>query len=82
MEALDSENSGMLTSRPIIYKGLSERQVEVLKWSAEGKTAAEVGIILGLKQRTVNFHVGVAIRKIGVSNKIQAVVKAALSGAF
>jgi DNA-binding CsgD family transcriptional regulator len=54
----------------------------VLKWSAQGKTAAEVAIILDLKPRTINFHIGSAIRKIGVTNKTSAVVKAALSGAF
>jgi LuxR family transcriptional regulator len=64
------------------YKGLTIREVEVLKWSAKGKTAAEVAMILDLKQRTVNFHIGSAIRKIGVSNKTSAVVQAALSGVF
>jgi LuxR family transcriptional regulator len=66
----------------LIYKGLTLREVEVLKWSAEGKTAAEVAVILDLKTRTVNFHIGSAIRKIGVSNKTSAVVQAALSGVF
>jgi len=64
------------------YKGLTLREVEVLKWSAEGKTAAEVAIILDLKKRTVNFHIGNAMRKIGVRNKISAVVHAALQGLF
>lgn len=64
------------------YKGLTLREVEVLKWSAEGKTAAEVAIILDLKIRTVNFHIGSAKRKIGVTNKTSAVVHAALQGLF
>lgn len=62
------------------FKGLTLREVEVLRWSAEGKTAAEVAVILDLKLRTVNFHIGSAIRKIGASNKISAVVQASRSG--
>jgi LuxR family transcriptional regulator len=62
--------------------GLTGREVEILKWCAAGKTAEEIGTILNLKSRTVNFHVGKAIHKMGVSNKTAAAVQAALSGAF
>ncbi|MFK3974467.1 helix-turn-helix transcriptional regulator [Pseudomonas sp. NPDC087358] len=78
MEHLDLE----LNAENLSYKGLTSREVEVLKWSAEGKTAAEVAMILDLKSRTVNFHIGSAIRKIGVNNKTSAVVQAALQGLF
>jgi LuxR family transcriptional regulator, quorum-sensing system regulator SolR len=30
----------------------------VLRWSAEGKTAEDIGHILHLTERTVNFHIG------------------------
>lgn len=82
MEILDLGENRATGAHPLIYKGLTVREVEVLKWSAQGKTAAEVAIILDLKPRTINFHIGSAIRKIGVTNKTSAVVKAALSGAF
>ncbi|MEQ7921055.1 helix-turn-helix transcriptional regulator [Xanthomonas sp. WHRI 1810A] len=62
--------------------GLTHREVEILKWCAAGKTAAEIGTILNLKCRTVNFHVGRAVHKMGVSNKTAAAVQAALSGIF
>lgn len=62
--------------------GLTRREVEILKWCAAGKTASEIGTILNLKSRTVNFHIGRAIQKMGVSNKTAAAVQAALSGAF
>lgn len=65
-----------------ISLALTCREVEVLKWSAAGKTAEEIGTILNLKSRTVNFHVGRAIHKMGVSNKTAAAVQAALSGVF
>ncbi|WP_256658799.1 helix-turn-helix transcriptional regulator [Pseudomonas sp. LP_7_YM] len=67
---------------PLIHSGLTFREIEVLKWSAEGKTAAEVAMILNVKLRTVNFHIGSAIRKMGVTNKTSAVVQAALHGVF
>jgi len=56
---------------------LSPREIEVLRWSAEGKTASEVGKILCLSERTVNFHVNSCMRKLNVTNKISAVAKAA-----
>ncbi|RON56026.1 autoinducer binding domain-containing protein [Pseudomonas frederiksbergensis] len=59
---------------------LSPREVEVLKLSADGKTAYEIARILSLSERTVNFHVHRAIEKLGVCNKIAAVIKAARVG--
>jgi LuxR family transcriptional regulator len=59
---------------------LSTREIEVLKWSAEGKTASDIATILNLAERTVNFHVSSAIKKLGVNNKISAVVQASLKG--
>jgi LuxR family transcriptional regulator len=73
---LDTPISGNLSI------GLTCREVEILRWCAAGKTAEEIGTILNLKSRTVNFHVGKAIHKMGVSNKTAAAVQAALSGAF
>ncbi|MGI3746753.1 MAG: helix-turn-helix transcriptional regulator [Janthinobacterium lividum] len=62
------------------YKGLTIREVEVLKWCATGKTAAEVALILDVTARTVNFHIGKAIHKIGACNKMSAVVQATKDG--
>lgn len=64
------------------HQPLTTREIEILKWSAEGKTAADIAIILSMKERTVHFHVANAIQKMGASNKISAVVQAALSGMF
>ena len=59
---------------------LSARESEVLKWTAEGKTAFDIGMILSLTTRTVNFHISSAIRKMGANNKTSAVVIATKSG--
>ncbi|WP_426105911.1 helix-turn-helix transcriptional regulator [Pseudomonas sp. TWR1-1-3] len=59
---------------------LSCRELEILKWTAEGKIASDIGMILGLSTRTVNFHISSAMKKLGANNKTSAVVMAAKSG--
>ncbi|MGG1945977.1 helix-turn-helix transcriptional regulator [Trinickia sp. NRRL B-1857] len=59
---------------------LSNRECEVLRWAAEGKTSYEIGMILGLTERTINFHIARSIVKLGASNKTNAVVKAMQRG--
>ncbi len=59
---------------------LSLRELEMLKWTADGKTAEEIALILGITTRTVNFHISQAMRKLEVVNKTAATVKAALLG--
>lgn len=59
---------------------LSLRELEMLKWTADGKTAEEIALILGITTRTVNFHISQAMRKLDVVNKTAATVKAALLG--
>lgn len=59
---------------------LTSREVEVLKWTAEGKTAQEIGDILAVSVPTVNFHVKNAVAKLQVANKTAAVVRALVLG--
>jgi LuxR family transcriptional regulator len=59
---------------------LTPREVDVLKLAADGKTAYESARILNLSARTINFHVQEAIRKLGVNNKISAVIVAVKAG--
>jgi DNA-binding response OmpR family regulator len=56
---------------------LSDREIESLTWSARGKTSAEIGQILGMAKRTVDFHIDNARHKLGVATRIEAVTKAA-----
>ena len=56
---------------------LSQREAEALTWAARGKTSAEIGQILGLTKRTVDFHIDNARIKFGVATRIQAVIRAA-----
>ena len=55
---------------------LTPREAEALRWTMEGKTAWEVGAMMGITERTANLHVGSATHKLGCANKHQAVLKA------
>jgi LuxR family quorum-sensing system transcriptional regulator SolR len=59
---------------------MTAREKEVLRWTAEGKTAYEIGQILAVSERTVNFHINNVVSKLDASNKTQAAVKAATLG--
>ena len=55
---------------------LTPRELEALRWTMEGKTAWELGRILGISEQTAVRHVHNASRKLGCVNKHQAVLKA------
>ncbi len=71
---------------PTLDKGhlpkLTKREMDVLSWTAQGKTAWEVSVILGMSEKTVNFHLGNTMRKLGVNSKHQAVLKCVAAGAL
>lgn len=56
------------------YPPLSKRELEVMKWSSEGKIAEDVAKILSLSTSTVNFHIRSVIAKTNTSNKVAAIV--------
>jgi LuxR family quorum-sensing system transcriptional regulator SolR len=59
---------------------LSTRETTVIRWTAVGKTSAEISVIMGLSVRTVTFHIGNVVKKLNVSNKTAAAVRAAVLG--
>jgi len=59
---------------------LTGREIEVLKWTADGKSAADISCILHLSIDTVNFHIKNAVAKLQTSNKTAAVVRAMVLG--
>nr|WP_202987331.1 LuxR family transcriptional regulator [Mixta mediterraneensis] len=52
---------------------LSPRERQILKWVSAGKTYAEVSVILSIAERTVKFHMGNVMKKLGVYNARHAV---------
>jgi DNA-binding NarL/FixJ family response regulator len=67
-------------SRPQSDYHLTDREREVLAWVGRGKTSSEIAIILGLRERTVNFHCDRAMKRLDVTNRTQAVAKAIANG--
>jgi LuxR family transcriptional regulator, activator of conjugal transfer of Ti plasmids len=59
---------------------LTAREIECLHWVLEGKTNWEIGVLTGVTARTVQFHLGNAARKLDVTNRVQAAVKALVRG--
>ena len=59
---------------------LTRREVECLRWVAEGKSDWEIGQILSISDKTVNYHVENVKRKYNVATRIQAVVAALRQG--
>lgn len=51
---------------------LTEREVQVLRWVACGKTNRDIGDILGLSPRTVNKHLEHVYVKLGVETRTAA----------
>ena len=54
--------------------GLTGQEIECLRWCKEGKTNWEIGEIVSTSEKTVEFHLSNAIRKLGACNRITAVV--------
>ena len=66
LELLDQEPAqpGLL-----VPLGLTPREAEVLFWLSEGKTNAEIGLILNSSRRTVEKHVEHILEKLGLENR-------------
>jgi DNA-binding CsgD family transcriptional regulator len=53
---------------------LTCQELECLRWCKEGKTNWEIGEILSISEKTVEFHLANAMRKLGANNRITAVI--------
>jgi LuxR family quorum sensing-dependent transcriptional regulator len=59
---------------------LTDRERDILAWTAMGKSSWDISIILGISERTVNWFIARAIRKLDAANRTQAVVNAIRAG--
>lgn len=59
-----------------LYSGphLTDRELECLYWASQGKSARDIGEILGLSESTVKFHLRNVRAKYRVGTTIQAVI--------
>jgi DNA-binding CsgD family transcriptional regulator len=59
---------------------LSARETEVLNWLKVGKSSWDISVVLGVSERTINFHVYNLMLKLGALNRPQAVAIAIRRG--
>ena len=55
---------------------LTGRERDCLILAAHGMTSGDIGVKLGITERTVNFHFGNIISKLGVLNRSEAIARA------
>lgn len=74
---MDSQpNRGMAPHGQPSRPRLNTRQLECLAWAQHGKSAVDIGQILGLSGRTVEYHFAKALEALGVRTRMQAVIRA------
>jgi DNA-binding CsgD family transcriptional regulator len=54
---------------------VTDREHEVLRWVAAGKTDRDIGDILGISHRTVHKHLQSVYAKLGVETRTAAVMR-------
>lgn len=59
---------------------LTPREIEVVRWTSEGKTSAEIAIILGLSEHTVISHITSSARKLNAVNRVHMIAIAVRRG--
>jgi two-component system NarL family response regulator len=64
----------------VMYPNLTERELEVLRLMAAGKSNREIGADLFITEGTVKAHVNNILSKLGVSDRTQAVTTALKRG--
>ena len=61
-------------------KGLTERQIEIVKCIAEGLSNKQIAYKLNLKEGTVKVHITVILKILNVKNRTSAIIEAAKRG--
>jgi len=59
---------------------LSQREIEILRHVARGETSKEIATSLGIRERTVNWHLGRVFAKLGAGSRAEAVAIAMEEG--
>jgi len=66
--------------RAVLASVLTPRQREILRLIVDGHTTRQMATRLGLSERTVQSHITLAYRKLGVRTRVQAVARAVQTG--
>ncbi len=72
-----SRNLAAVAGEPRSFARLyiTERQLEILSWVQEGKSARDIGDILGISPRTVEHQLEKVCESLEVRTRFQAVLK-------
>jgi DNA-binding NarL/FixJ family response regulator len=62
------------------HSGLTAREVQVLQSVVEGKTNQEIGLTLGISEKTVEKHLEGIFSKLNVASRVEAAVYAVREG--
>jgi DNA-binding NarL/FixJ family response regulator len=61
-------------------KGLTERQIEIVKCIAEGLSNKQIAYKLNLKEGTVKVHITIILKVLNVKNRTSAIIEASRRG--
>lgn len=67
-------------STPHNRMGLTGREAQVLHAVVDGKTNQEIGLLLGISEKTVEKHLEGVFTKLGVASRVEAAVHAVREG--
>ena len=76
MHAQSAAMNLLLPSQSETAPSLSNRELEILKWARDGKTAWETGKIIGISEDGVKYHIRAILIKFDAPNKNQAILRA------
>jgi len=74
--------SQILQDEQVGSTNLTPREMEVLHLVVDGKTNAEIGLNLGISEKTVEKHLEAIFRKMGVVSRVEAAVMAVRENLF
>lgn len=69
LAAITQRPADFSSYEPLVKLGLTPKQSEVLLWVAQGKTNAEVALILSITEATVKKHLEHIFEKLGVEKR-------------
>lgn len=75
-----AQMSVWMSEKPREHSGLTSREIQVLQGVVEGKTNQEIGLSLGISDKTVEKHLEGIFSKLSVASRVEAAVRAVREG--
>jgi DNA-binding NarL/FixJ family response regulator len=72
--------SSLSVRAPAGEDGLTPRQRDILGHIAKGRSNKQIAFALGIRERTVKFHVAALFERLGTQSRTEALVVALRSG--